>query len=73
MLKYRSISLKSENSNKLFTEFKPRAKNGAATSGIQKQLFAICGNGNESFNLILYPDAAPDYHQNLTTTKLDKV
>jgi len=35
-------------------------------------LFALCGSGKESFNPILDPDADPDQHQNLITSKLGK-
>jgi len=31
------------------------------------------GNGKQSFNPILNPDADPDYNQNLTTSKLGQV
>ena len=34
---------------------------------------ALSGNGKESFNPILDPDADPDHHQNLITSKLDQV
>jgi len=33
----------------------------------------LSGNGKESFNPILDPDADPDHHQKLTTSKLDRV
>jgi len=35
--------------------------------------FVLSGNGKESFNPILDPDADPDHHQNLTTTKLGRL
>jgi len=37
------------------------------------QRFAISGNGKQSFNPILDPDADPDHHQNLITSKLGQV
>jgi len=35
--------------------------------------FALSGSGKESFNRILDPDADPDHHQNLITSKLGQV
>jgi len=36
-------------------------------------MFAISGNGKESFNPILDPDADPDHQQNPITSKLGQV
>jgi len=35
--------------------------------------FVLSGNGKESFNPILDPDADPDHHQNLNTSMLGQV
>jgi len=35
--------------------------------------FALSHNGKESFNPIVYPDADPNHHQNLITSKLGQV
>jgi len=38
-----------------------------------RRRFDLSGNGKESFNPILDPDADPDHHRNVITSKLDKV
>jgi len=40
---------------------------------VQNVNFALPGNGKESFNPVLDPNAAPDHHQNVTTSKLSQV
>jgi len=38
-----------------------------------RQWFALSGNGKETFNAIMDPDADPDNHQNLITSKFGPV
>jgi len=52
-------------------QFFPFCSPGGST--IIKLRFALSGNGKESFNPILDPDADPDHHQNLITSQPGQV